>query len=175
METVKRCSSSCCRARNGRQLRSSTLGELWWELGSDGGEGEGEVRWGADVMLMYKRIGAAEEGQGQVRGMRDRFAVNKSNYQGRSPRPPNPGRSQFPVEVQSLTSPRGTRQGSRGEGLVAREGVMWEQGFRAKDQYVPLRNPSAPHRHELQSALSLEGAQVALAVGCGASREARQE
>ncbi len=64
-------------------ITESTLGELWrefWLMG--GGEGEGQVRWGADVMLMYKRIGAPEEGQGRVRGMRDRFAVNKSNYQG---------------------------------------------------------------------------------------------
>ncbi len=66
--------------------------------------------------------GRREEGRGQgVRGMRDRFAVNKSNYQGRYPRLPHPGRSQFPVPVQSLASPRRTSQGSREEGLVAKE------------------------------------------------------
>ena len=95
--------------------------------------------WGADAKFMYKGIVGAprRRARARVRGMRDRFAVNKSNYQGRFPRQPHPGRSQFPVPVQSFRSPRRTGQGSQEGGLVAKEGVMREQGFRAKERYVP--------------------------------------
>lgn len=72
------------------------------------------------------------------------LAVNKSNYQGRYPGHPHPGRSQFPVPVQSFRSPRRTSQGSRAEGLVAKGGVMWKQGLRAEERYVPWRWMSAP-------------------------------
>jgi hypothetical protein len=60
-----------------------------------------------------------------------RFAVNKSNYQGRYPRPSFPGRSQFPVPVQSFASPSVPARRAEEEGLVAK-GVM-ETGSRGKE------------------------------------------
>ncbi len=56
--------------------------------GGKGGVGGGERMRGSCIRELS---GRREEGRGQgVRGMRHRFAVNKSNYQGRYPRHPHP-------------------------------------------------------------------------------------
>ncbi len=97
------------------------------------GDGEGrEVWWGADGSSCIREWMGPKVGPGQLRGMWARFAVRKSKYvptRAGTHRLGHPGRSEFPVPVQSLTGSGVPGRGAERRDWVAEVGVSASKGF----------------------------------------------